>query len=185
MRNLVLVAAVVATAMMANAASAQGGGAPAPAAPPPEVKRTVDAFVGSWTMEGTVTGVPGMKDAVKVKQTMVCKKAAGGMVASCAGNGVAAGLGKMEDVLLATYDAEGKAVRIVGMSSMGEVHDHKCAWKDDKTITCDPLAITAGGAPATVDLTATWPDAKSFTVTESTTTKDGSKMVFEGKGKRK
>lgn len=177
---------LVAWAMAAipGLAFAQGGAA-APPAPPPEVKRTVNAFVGTWTFEGTVTGAPGMKEPVKVKETMVCKKAAGGLVASCVGSGNVPGLGRMEDVLLATYDVEGKAVRIVGMSSMGEVHDHKCAWKDEKSMSCDPLAIVAGGAPATVDLVMSWSDAKNIAVTESTTMKDGSKMVFDGKGKRK
>jgi hypothetical protein len=166
-------------ALLAGQALAQAPAAPP--APPPEVKKTVDTFSGNWTVEGTVTGIPGTKGPVKMKESVSCQKAAGGLVAVCTGKGTAEGLGPVQDVLLVTWVAQEKAMHIVGADSMGEFHDHKCAWKDDKTVACDPLTVPAG----TVDLSMTVPDAKSFAVTETTTMKDGSKVTFDGKGKKK
>ncbi len=157
---------------------------PAPAPPPPEVKKTVDAFVGTWTFDGNLT-LPGGAAPVKVKETFTCKKVAGGRVVSCSGSAKVPGMGKMEDVALVTYDAEGKKVRFVGMNSMGEVHDHMCTWKDDKSLGCEPLRVTAMGAPATVTLEMSWSDPKTVKMNETTTMKDGSKMIFDGGGKRK
>jgi hypothetical protein len=158
---------------------------PAPPAPPPELKKTVDAFTGTWTFDGTLTGIPGTKGPVKVKETFLCKKAGGGRVVTCTGAAEAPGLGKVQDEALITYDVEAKVVRFVGMSSLGEVHDHRCTWKDDKTLACEPLALTVDGKPATVDFTVTFTDAKNVTMNETTTLKDGSKFAFDGKGKRK
>jgi hypothetical protein len=158
--------------------------APATAATlPPEVKKTVDAMAGSWAWDGTVTGMG--KEPIKAKETFVCKKAAGGRAVSCNGKGSMPGIGNVEDEALVAYDVEGKSIRFVGFSSTGEIHDHKCIWKDDKTMTCDPLAVTVGGQPASVALTVTFPDAKSMVMNETTTMKDGSKVAFDGKGKRR
>jgi hypothetical protein len=182
--TLLMVLAVPSLAL-AQKAKEPAAAPPAAPAPAPEVKKTADAFSGTWTFDGTVTGIPGTKEAVKVKENFVCRKAGGGRVVACSGTATVPGLGKLEDEALVTYDEEGKSIRFVGMSSTGEVHDHKCIWKDDKTMTCEPLAITVGGQPATVDFTATFSDPKNVHMVETTTLKDGSKMSFDGTGKRK
>jgi hypothetical protein len=179
---MTLVAAGAAYAVEAKDEAKHGG--PAQAATPPEVKRTVDAFAGTWAVEGEVSGLPGAKGPSKAKETFVCHKAAGGRVVSCSGKGSVAGMGPVEDAALIAWDAEAKNVRFVGMSSTGELHDHTCSWKDDKTLACDPLSVTADGQPAIVDLHVQWSDAKHMSMTETTTTKDGSKVVFEGRGSR-
>src|SRR6185295_16676799 len=130
MRGLLVSIARVA-ALVPGLALAEG----APTAPAPEVKKTVEAFVGEWKLEGALTGVPGKVGQVKVKETFKCKKVGGGRVVSCHGKAVAEGLGKVEDEALVTYDEEGKTIRFIGMSSLGEVHDHKCIWKDDKSMS--------------------------------------------------
>jgi hypothetical protein len=162
-----------------------GGAAPAAPALSPEVKKTVDAFTGTWTFDGAVSGMPGAKGPSKATETLVCKKAGGGRVVSCSGKGTVAGLGRVEDEALVAWDAEAKNVRFVGMSSTGELHDHTCNWKDDNTLACEPLSVTAEGQPATVDLDMKWADAKHMSINETTTMKDGSKIVFEGVAKRK
>ncbi|HSN30025.1 MAG TPA: DUF1579 family protein [Kofleriaceae bacterium] len=158
--------------------------APAPAPPPPELKKTVDAFVGNWTIDGTAT-MPGGAAPMKLKETVVCTKAVAGRVASCTGRANIPGMGKVEDLMVVTYDAEAKKVRVMGISSMGDVHDHVCTWKDDKTLACDPLQVTAMGSPATVTFEMTWTDAKTATMNETVTMKDGSKMTMEGVGKKR
>jgi hypothetical protein len=187
MNKLALVCGVVVVSSFAGVAFGEGEKEkPATvAAPtlPPEVKKTVDAMAGTWVWDGTVTGMG--KDPIKVKETFVCKKAAGGRAVSCNGKGSIPGMGNVEDEALVAYDVEGKAIRFVGFSSTGEVHDHKCIWKDEKTMTCDPLAVTVGGAPASVTLSMSFPDAKTMVMNETTTGKDGSKVAFDGKGKRR
>ncbi len=177
----------IAFALVTLVGSLAFGDAKPPAAPPlpPEAKRIVDGFSGAWTFEGTVSGLPGMKEPLKVKETMQCRKGGAGRLVACTGKGTSA-MGGYEDEALIGYDANGKAVHFVGMDSMGVVHDHKCNWKDDKTLACEPLQWTGDdGQPATVDLTVTWSDPKTIKVVETTTAKDGSKMAFEGTGKRK
>ncbi|HKA87365.1 MAG TPA: hypothetical protein VKE22_06840 [Haliangiales bacterium] len=158
--------------------------ATAAAAPPSEVKRTVDAFVGNWTFNGKLT-LPGGK-AVDVKnEAFDCSKVAGGTVIACTGKADIPGVGASEDTALIAWDAEAKKLHLVGADSSGLFHDHVCAWKDDKTLTCDPLAVTVEGQPATVDFTAIWADAKNITMIETWTMKDGSKWGYEGKGRRR
>lgn len=156
--------------------------APAKEELPPEVKKTVDAMTGNWTFDGTVTGMG--PEPIKVKETFACKKAAGGRAVLCHGSAKIPGMGTMEEEGLVTYDVNGKDVRFIGVNSMGEMHDHHCSWKDDKTLACEPLAITDEGQAATVDFTTTWTDAKNLAMTETTTRKDGTKVTYEGKGKR-
>lgn len=171
-------------ALAGDAKTADKKAPAAPPAPPPEVKKTVDAFVGTWTFEGNVM-LPGAKAPLKATESITCRSAAGGRAAACSGKANIPGLGAMEDDALVTYDAEAKNVRFVGMDSMGEVHDHICAWKDDKTLACQTLNIMVQGQPASVEFTMTFPSAKDCTFNETTTMKDGSKMSFDGKGKRK
>jgi len=172
-----------APAPAATPAKAPAAPPPAPAMPP-ELKKTVDAFTGTWTIDATVT-MPGAPNPIKLKETIVCKKTVAGRVASCTGTANVPALGgKMEDLMLVTYDTEAKKVRVMGLSSMGEVHDHTCAWKDDKTLACDPLSVTAMGGAATVAFEMTF-DGKSAKLSETTTLKDGSKMAMVGTATKK
>jgi hypothetical protein len=193
MKRLVMLAVLVVGAAPAFAQDkpaadkAPAGKAAPPAAPqlPPEVKKTIDAFAGTWTFQGTVRGVPGTTGPIKAKETFTCKGVAGRYVA-CSGKGTIEGMGKYEDHALISWDAGAKNMRFVGFDSIGQLHDHTCTWKDDRTVTCQPLTITAAdGQPGTVDFTMTWTDAKNVTFIETTTTKGGEKISFEGAGKRK
>jgi hypothetical protein len=149
------------------------------------VQRSALFLLRATSPAGLFAQGPGAKGPSKAQETFVCDKAAGGRAVACTGKGSVAGIGPAEDVALITWDAEAKNVRFVGMSSMGEVHDHTCSWKDDKTLACDPLSVTVDGQPATVDLHMEWSDAKHLYMTETTTMKGGTKVVFEGAGKRK
>ena len=180
-----LMTGAVASAMAAEPARKGGGAADSKAAIAPEAKRVVDRFVGTWKLDGTATGLPGAKGPAKATETVDCRRAAGGLVVSCTGRGKLEGVGDVEDVLLVTFDSGARNVRLIGMSSTGEVHDHVCAWKDDATLACELLSITMDGQPATVDLQFSWKDAKHMTFRETTTAKDGAKIAFEGNGSRR
>lgn len=148
--------------------------------PPPEIKKTVDAFAGKWKFAVVMT-VPGAKDPVKFSEKMECKRVAGGRGVACTDIATVPGFGKMDFSHLAAWDPERKALHWFAVGSTGEVHDHTCHWKDDKTITCDPLKATLNGNPITEDVTITVDGAKQ-TWSVSIAAKEGvTKMEMTGK----
>ncbi len=177
MRHFVWI--VFASSMVSSVAFAEEPKAPPPS---PEVKRTVDAFTGKWAYDVNVT-MPG-KPVVKGKLQFDCKKTALGKGVACSAGGSVPGLGKMEASFMMAYDAWSKAVHVMSVTSDDEVHDHKCTWKDDKKLDCEPLKAGMGGQEITEDLSFTI-EGKTLVLKSVTTMKDGSKMVFEGIGKKK
>lgn len=117
-------------------------------APSPEIKKTVDAFAGTWTGTGDVV-LPG-KPPVSVTLTIDCTKTALGRAVVCTYRGKTA-LGPTEATLLVGYDELGKAVHIMAVTSDGEVHDHACQWKAD-LIACDLYKGGMGSLPITEEL---------------------------------
>jgi hypothetical protein len=156
----------------------------APPPPPPEVKKTTDAFVGKWNLDSTIM-MPGLKEPAKFKMVWDCKKIALGNGAECSSDvKLPSPLGPFAISCLLGANPEDKAVHMMCITSMGEVHDHKGAWKDDKTIEFEPLKYTDHGKPATETVTFTMSDPKSMVFKSTTKTPDGD-MAFEGTGKRK
>jgi hypothetical protein len=119
--------------------------------PSPEIKKTVDAFAGSWTGTGDVV-LPG-KQPVGVTLAIDCTKTALGRAVVCTYRGKTA-FGPTEATLLVGYDELGKAVHIMAATSDGEVHDHACRWKAD-TIACDLYKGAMGTLPITEELAIT------------------------------
>jgi hypothetical protein len=153
-----------------------------PPAAPPEVKKTVDAFAGKWAFDG-VLAFEGKE--VKGKLTIDCKKIALGKAVACSMKGKFPGFPDEDSGVLVGYDIGGKAVHFMAMTTGGEVHDHRCQWKDASTLDCGSLAYTAvDGSPATEELAFTWPDAKSSSF-KAIITVGAARVTFEGKGKRK
>jgi hypothetical protein len=150
--------------------------------PPAELKKTVDAFAGHWMFDGMVT-VPGGAPT-KMKMDMDCKKTALGKGVACAGKATIPGLGPWQGSFMVGYDTHGKQVHFMGLTSDEEVHDHRCTWKGESTLACDPLKGGMGGQPVTEDLVFT-AGAKTLAFKSTTTLPDGGKIVFEGNGKRK
>jgi hypothetical protein len=170
-------------ALSTPALAADDKKADAPPPPPPESKKTVDAFLGKWALDGSLTP-NGAKEPFKLKGTMECKKAAGGLAVNCTMTAKApAPIGTMELAALFGYDASRKEVHMFSMTSAGEVHDHKGTWKDDKTLDLGTLNYTEGGKPATETLVFTWADPKTLTFKSVTTGEQAS--TFDGAAKRK
>ena len=173
--GVLFVSLLSATAMAAD---------PAPAAPPlpPEVKKTVDAFAGKWAFDGVIS-MEGKQ--VKGKVTIDCKKIALGNAVMCTMKGKFPGFPDEDNGVLVGYDIGGKAVHFMAITTGGEVHDHKCQWKDEKTLDCGSLAYTAvDGSPATEELAFTWTDAKTSSF-KALISVGPAKISFEGIGKRK
>jgi len=164
-------------------AAEKAGKAPAKPPPAPEVKMTVDAFVGSTPFDCQFTA-PGMDKPAKFKMSFDCKKTALGRAVQCAASAPKTAMGPWQGHFMVAYDEGGKAVHFMAVTSEGEVHDHGCQWKD-KTMTCDPLkyAVPDGGM-ASEDLNMAW-EGKKVTFTSTASMPDGSKVLFTGSGMRK
>jgi hypothetical protein len=157
---------------------------PKPPPPPAEVKTTVDAFKGNWKFDATLQA-PGMDKPAAFKMTFNCKAAAGNTAALCESKAKTP-MGPFDGTFIAVYDPFSKAMHFFGITNQHEVHDHVCAWKGTTEVTCNPYkgGMGPGGDPITEDLSMKWADAKTLSFTSVSTMKDGSKITFEGKGKR-
>jgi len=149
--------------------------------PPAEVSKTVDAIQGNWrgAMIANVFGFP----PETFDWTMNCTVVALGAGSSCTNRGKAS-IGTMQESCLLAYDPEGKAVHYMCVTSMGEVHDHKGKWTDDKTIEFEPLRAGLMGQPITETLRWHFPDGETIDKTSEVKFADGRTMHFEFKGKR-
>jgi len=113
---------------------------------PPEVKKTVDAFSGHWTLTGT-DREPGATTPAAVKGTMDCKPAALNAAVSCL---IAADISgtRIEAATVIGYSPDEHLVRWMEISSTGEYHDHHGRWKGNQ-IGFEPLTYTAAGEQMT------------------------------------
>jgi hypothetical protein len=178
--RLALLAVSPFVASLAHATEPAPAAAAAPA-PAPEIKKTVDALAGKWTMNVAMT-LPGQPAPVKFPEKFDCKKSAGGRAVTCVDTAKVPGMGPVDFTHLVAYDAERKAVHWFAVGSTGEVHDHVCHWKDDKVLDCEPLKATMDGNPITETFSVTV-DGNTVKVASTTTTKDGPVKV-EATGKR-
>jgi hypothetical protein len=149
---------------------------------PPEVQKTTNAILGKWS--GQMTAKVGAAPPESFTWTMDCKSAAFGAGAACTNEGTAS-IGSMSESCLLAYDPEGNAVHYMCVTSMGEVHDHKGRWKDDKTIEFEPLR--AGMIGKLVTETNRWffPTPDTILKTSTVSMPDGTSMTFEFNGRRK
>ncbi len=150
-----------------------------PPPPAPELKKTVDAFMGKWVYDTTITMPDGKSE--KAKLTMDCKKTAVGKAVSCAWSGKLSD-GPFEGTSVVGYDTFGKAVHFMGIFSDEEVHDHKCMWKGN-SLQCEPLKGGMSGGPVTEDFSLTF-EGKTSSWKSICTFQDGGKATFEATGKR-
>ena len=151
-------------------------------APPPEIKQTVQAVSGQWV--GSMTAAfPGSKPE-EFPWGMSCKAVALGSGAACTMKGVPS-IGPIEETCLLAYDAEGKAVHFMCVTSMREVHDHKGRWTSGHSIQFEPYKTTMAGHSVTEDVTFDFPSSERIRTKSVITTEDGSRMTFEFSGTRR
>lgn len=146
-----------------------------------EVGRIVEAMSGTWTGKMTAN-VPGFP-AETFDWKMNCQIVAQNAGLSCTNTGKAS-IGSMSESCLLAFDPEGKAIHYMCVTSMGEVHDHKGKWIDDRTIEFEPLRAGFNGQPITETLRWRFPDSDAINKTSEVRLPDGSVMKFEFNGKR-
>jgi len=144
----------------------------------PEVRKTVDAFAGHWTLTGTDLE-PGATTPAVVNGTMDCKPAALGAAVSCL---IAADISgtRIEAATVIGYSPDDHLVRWMEISSTGEYHDHRGQWKGNQ-IAFRPLTYTAAGAKITEYFGLSFASADSVIWKATTKTREGeSRLVLTG-----
>jgi hypothetical protein len=146
--------------------------------PTPEIKRTVDAFVGRWVLTGTDME-PGAKTPAAVHATVDCRSAALGAAVNCL---IVADVSEthVEAATVIGYSPEERVVRWMEISSSGEYHDHRGRWNGNE-IQFDPLTYTNAGAQLTEHLTVVFPAAGGMAWQVTTDTSEGpSRLLLKG-----
>jgi hypothetical protein len=156
-------------------------GAGAAGRPTAEQTRAVQAFLGQWVYDSTIT-LPGSAP-VKAELTLSCKEAAAGRAALCAFGGEIPGIGPMDASILVGADRLDNKVHFMAITSDDELHDHVCSWRDEKNLECVPLKAGLGGQPVTEELSFAFDGARgSFKSVIHQA--DGSAVVFDAPGQR-
>jgi hypothetical protein len=169
------------TAAMTASISLAHGQSEGAAKPPPEVKKTVDAFVGHWVLTGT-DQEPSSEEPVHFKLTIDCRRASLGAAVSCLIAGRLPGVGPVEAAAVIGYSPDEQQVRWMEISSTGEYHDHKGRWNGD-TIEFEPLLYSISGRQATEHLSIRFPSVGQQVLRSVTVTSEG-KAILEWSGKR-
>ena len=91
---------------------------------PPEIKKTVDAFVGHSVVTGA-DAEPAAKAPVKFELTLDCKRTALGAAVTCGLTGKMPNVGPIEAAAVIGYSPDEQVVRWMEISSTGEYHDHR------------------------------------------------------------
>lgn len=148
---------------------------------PPEVKRTVESFLGNWTQTGTDTE-PNSKTPSHFTGTLDCESAALGVAVNCrlvndGSDGV-----RVEMACVIGYSPEERLVRLMEISSSGSYHDHKGTWMGDK-IQFEPLTYSLAGKKVTEYFTISFPSPDKMVVRSVVETAEG-KSTMEVIGTR-
>jgi hypothetical protein len=150
--------------------------------PSPEVRKTVDALVGHWSLDGTSTG-PGGKEPLKVTAEIDCKVAALGAAIACALRGDVSGSGPIGAATIVGYDPEERIVHWMEISSTGEYHDHRGKW-NGRTIVFEPLVYICSGKKCTERFRLSFPSTNTF-ILNSVTEAAGGQSTIQGTAKRR
>jgi hypothetical protein len=143
-------------------------------AAPPEVKKTVDAFIGHWTMSGTDME-PGARTPAPVKAIIDCRPAALGVAVYCLTKAEIAGT-PIEAASVIGYSPEEHVVRWMEISSTGEYHDHRGRWKAS-AVVFEPLTYTVSGAKLTEYFTPSFPSTGKMSWSWSVETGQGTSHI--------
>jgi uncharacterized protein DUF1579 len=167
-------------ALAVSSATVMAAEKPAAKAVAPEIEKTVAALAGRWTLSTTVTA-PGTAP-VTFPETVECRRAVMGRALSCVDTATMPGMGATEYAYLIGYDVETGTVHLFSIGSPGEVHDHKCVWRGEKALDCEPHVGTMGGAPSTETVSFVFA-GDAMTLNATTAGPDGT-VVIQAKGTR-
>jgi hypothetical protein len=151
---------LAATLLLALAPVAQGQSRPP--AVPPEVKKTVDAILGHWTMTGSSTD-PWSETPSRVTGTMDCEPAAGAMAARCRVVNAVTGGGHIELATIVGYSPDDHRVHLMEAASDGSFHEHQGSW-NGTVIEFERLVKSVGGQRVIEDFAVGFPSPGMMTI---------------------
>lgn len=103
------------------------------AAQSPEIRKTVDSFLGHWTMTGTYRE-PNALSAVKLTSKMDCELTALGKAVTCHVVTTGSDGSRVELTSVVGFSPDEGLVRLMEISSSGSYHDHKGQWRDNQIV---------------------------------------------------
>ena len=136
---------------------------------PPEVRKTVDAFLGHWSLSGTfnerISAAPS-----RVTGTMDCELTVGGIAVRCRVTKVDSGGAQIEIATIAGYSPDDNRVHLMEAATPGLYHQHAGRWKGS-VIQFDRLTKSVGGKRIVEDFAIGFPSLGRMTI--SATEYDG------------
>ena len=133
-----------------------------PEAAPLEVKKTVDAFLGRWTMTGTYRE-PNMRAPIDLTSKMGCELTALGKAVTCKVVTDGTDGSRVELTSVVGFSPDEGIVRLMEISSSGSYHDHRGQWQGDQ-IVFEPLTYSVSGQKTTEHFTISIPEPGKMTI---------------------
>ena len=142
---------------------------------PAEVTKTVNSFLGHWTLTGT-DSERDSKKAVHVTVVLDCESAALGMAVSCRMASDAPGSDHVEMASLIGYSPDEGVVRLMEVSSSGSNHVHTGPWQGN-VIRFARLSYSEAGQKRIETFAIGFPSAGKMTVKSVTETAEGTSIL--------
>ena len=140
----------------------------------PEVRKTVESFVGHWKLTGTDVG-PDSKP-VELTVVMDCEAAALGTAVTCRVVSDTPGGDHSEMASLIAYSPDEKIVRLMEVSSSGANHVHTGPWNGD-VIKFARLSYFEAGKKRVETFAIAFPSPGKITVKSVTVTSEGTSIL--------
>ena len=142
---------------------------------PPEVTKTVNSFLGHWTLTGTDTE-PDSKGPVHLTIVLDCESVALGMAVSCRMTGDGRGTDHVEMASLIGYSPDERVVRLMEVSSWGSNHVHTGPWQGN-VIRFARLSYSEAGKKRVETFAIGFPSVGKMTIKSVTRTPDGTSIL--------
>lgn len=139
------------------------------ASAPPEVRKTVEAFLGHWPLSGT-SNERSSATPLRVTGTMDCELALAGVAVRCRVTNVDSEGAQIEIATIAGYSPDDNRVHLMEGASPGLYHQHAGRWKGS-VIQFERLTKSVGGKRIVEDFAIGFPSLGRMTI--SATEYDG------------
>jgi hypothetical protein len=145
----------------------------------PEIKKTVDAFLGHWKMTGNYREA-NARGPVSLTSRMDCELTARGRAVTCHVVTDGSDGSRVELTSVVGFSPDEGLVRLMEISSSGSYHDHRGRWRGN-TIVFEPLTYSVSGKRTTEQFSIGISPAGSMTIKSTEKGTEGeSTMALSG-----